>query len=137
MSYTINDNEAKLPRAIVYLKRLPDLRGRCLGYCRAALDTISLRLPPPQEPHSTALACYHALAADPTRWGWVRVNDPAAHPIKLAFFGNCGWEVADNGDTIECGHVALRLGDVLYSSKDYQFLPYWEARLLGYFIPAA
>lgn len=135
--YTINDNEALLPRAIVHLKRMEQIRGRCLGYTRVALAAVGLRLPPPQEPHSTALACYNALSAAPARWGWARVDMPTAHPIKLAFFGNCGAETAGDGSTIECGHVALRLGDVLYSSKDYDWGPYWESRLLGYFIPIA
>jgi hypothetical protein len=135
--YTLNDKEGLLPRAVAHLQRLPDIKGRCLGYCRVALETIGLRLPPPQEPHSTALACYHALAADPARWGWQRVETPSAHPVMLAFFGNCGQEVAGNGDVIECGHVALKLGNVLYSSKDYEWGQYWETRLLGYFIPLA
>ena len=135
--YTINDNEALLPRAIVRLKQMPQVSGRCLGYTRVALLSVGLRLPPPQQPHSTALACYHVLNADPDQWGWVRVQDPSAHPIKLAFFGNCGIEIANDGSTIVAGHVALRLGDVLYSSEDYSYSQYWESRLLGYFVPLA
>ena len=135
--YTINDNEALLPRAIVRLKQMPQISGRCLGYTRTALTSVGLRLPPPQQPHSTALACYHVLNADPDQWGWVRVQDPSAHPIKLAFFGNCGIEIANDGSTIVAGHVALRLGDVLYSSEDYSYSQYWESRLLGYFVPLA
>ena len=135
--YAINDNEALLPRAIVRLKQMAQIKGRCLGYTRTALTSVGLRLPPPQQPHSTALACYHALNADPDQWGWVRVQDPSAHPIKLAFFGNCGIEIANDGSTIVAGHVALRLGDVLYSSEDYSYSQYWESRLLGYFVPLA
>ena len=135
--YTINDNEALLPQAIVRLKAMPQVSGRCLGYTRVALLSVGLRLPPPQQPHSTALACYHVLNADPANWGWTRVETPSAHPIKLAFFGDCGREVANDGTNIIAGHVALRLGDVLYSSRDYSWSPYWDARLLGYFIPVA
>ena len=136
MSYTLTDNEAKLPRAVVHLQHLPDIGGRCLGYIRAALNLLNLRLPPPQQPHSTALACWRVLSADPAAYGWQRVHQPEAHPVLLVFYGNCGFETADNGDRIEAGHVALLMGDTLYSSKDYADSQYWHQRLLGAFIPA-
>ena len=134
--YTLTDNEAKLPEAVLYLKRMPSKVGQCLGYCRGALATIGLRLPPPQVPHSTALINYHLLAADPAAYGWIRVNQPDAHQILLSYFGNCGTETTDDGARIVCGHVALKLGNTLYSSDDYTWGPYWEQRLLGFFIPA-
>lgn len=140
MAYKINPNEAKLPRAVAYLKGKQDVPGQCLGYCRAALGTIGLRLPPPElleakYGHSTAMNCYRELAADPAAYGWVRVTQPLDHPIMLAFYDNCG--ITDSG--LVCGHAALlsaRDGK-LYSSQDYPDNAYFIARLVGLFIPAA
>ncbi len=138
MAYKINPNEAKLPRAVAFLKARADVPGQCLGYCRAALGTIGLRLPtaPQLEAkygHSTAMNCYREMSADPGAYGWVRVTQPVNHPIMLAFFGDCGTE----GSGLVCGHVALLSAHdaMLYSSKDYPESHYFMARLVGLFIP--
>lgn len=141
MSYTLTDNEAKLPRAITALMRRPNVKGQCLGFVRAALGTIGLRLPPrdllvKQTGHSTALACYHELTKDPEKYGWVKVSQPESHPVLLCFFHNTGVETANNGATIECGHIALLQGDTLYASMDYPNTAYFQSRLIGFFIPA-
>lgn len=137
MSYTLNDKEALLPQAIAALLRRPNVPGQCLGYVRSAVAGIGLSLPPAsllidQTGHSTALACYRELVKDPAKYGWVKVEQPGAHPCKLAFFDRCG--VENNGALI-AGHIALRQGNTLYASNDYSWGPYWESRLLGYFIP--
>ncbi len=138
MSYTLTDNEAKLPRAIAYLLRQKNVKGQCLGFVRAALSTIGLRLPPAsllidQTGHSTALACYHEIAKDPAKYGWIRVQQPEAHPCLLMFFDRCGYE---NGGSLVAGHIALKQGGVIYASYDYPFDTYFQTRLLGCFIPA-
>lgn len=138
MAYKINPNEAKLPRAVAFLKARADVPGQCLGYCRAALGTIGLRLPtaPQLETkygHSTAMNCYRELAADPAAYGWVRVTQPVDHPIMLAFYDRCG--ITDGG--LVCGHVALLAArdSKLYSSKDYPDNEYFVSRLVGLFVP--
>lgn len=135
--YTLTDNEAKLPRAITALMRRPNIKGQCLGYVRAALATIGLRLPSKdllveQTGHSTALACFRELAKDPAKYGWRAVHQPEAHPVLLCFFDHCGYE---NGDTLTAGHIALKQGDTLYASMDYPDTEYFQSRLVGMFVP--
>lgn len=139
--YHLTKNEARLPEAITRLLHRPNVKGKCLGYVREALTGIDLSLPPAsllieQTGHSTALACYHALAKDPAKYGWVPVHDMAAHPCLLVFFGACGYETAANGERIVAGHIALKQGNTIYASNDYAYSPYFQSRLLGAFIPA-
>lgn len=141
MSYTLTDNEAKLPRAVARLLGRPNKPGECLGYVREAVGTIGLRLPSAdllisQTGHSTALACYKELVKDPAKYGWEKINQPSAHPCALAFFDRCGYETANNGERITAGHIALKQGNMLYASMDYLDTPYFQSRLIGSFIPA-
>lgn len=137
MSYTLTNKEALLPRAITALLRRANVKGKCLGYVRDALETIGLSLPSAnllvnQTGHSTAIACYRELAKDPAKYGWRRVNQPAAHPVLLEFFDHCG----TTEDGLVCGHIALKQGDTLYASMDYPDTEYFQSRLVGMFIPA-
>ncbi len=135
--YTLTNKEALLPEAITALIRRPNVRGACLGYVRAALAGIGLRLPPPdllisETGHSTALACYRELAKDPAKYGWAKVAQPEAHPVLLQFFDRCGEE---NGGTLTAGHIALKQGGTLYASMDYPDTAYFRSRLVGAFVP--
>lgn len=135
MAYKLTATEAKLPKAVAYLRDRDDLPGHCLEYCRAGLGRIGVSLPSAdllreKFGHSTALNCYHVLAADPGAYGLVRVTQPEVHPIMIEFFNNCG-----NENGLVCGHIALKDGDTLYSSKDYKDGDYWHQRLVGQFIP--
>ncbi len=137
MSYILSEKEALLPQAVAKLLHRPNIKGQCLGYVRAALGDIGLRLPSAemliqQTGHSTALACYHALAKDPAKYGWQEVHSPSSHPVLLQFFNRCGYE---NGGNLEAGHIALKQGTTLYASMDYPDTEYFKTRLLGSFIP--
>ena len=138
MSYQLTPGEKELPAAVAWLKSRSDVAGKCLLYCRLALATQGLRLPSAADiiahyGHSTAIGCYHILAADPGKYGWQLVSGPqGVHPIVLAVFKDCGEE-----DGVYCGHIALwdQADGILYSSKDYPASPYFLDRIAGIFIP--
>ena len=62
---------------------------RCLHICNLACESEGLKLPPSTPTKDTALDCFHTLDAEPTKWGWKKVEFDAKQ-IVLVFFNKCG-----------------------------------------------
>ena len=115
-------------QTVPYSKR----KGMCLGTCRAALDTVGMKLPWNAYPRNLAFSCFEDLKANPGRWQWQQIHHPLPR-YSLVFFGGCGYLK----DGRMAGHIGIldNYSLTVYSNVQTPMSKWWSARLKGAFAP--
>ena len=110
-------------------------KSRCLEAVREALQAQGLEIPPAMPtPDNTALANFHALVADPAKWGWTQIhtqeNGTLAVPC-LVYFDNCGLIDQGTPEERQAGHIAIYDGKIIHANENFPVSNWWMERLVG------
>jgi hypothetical protein len=133
---------SKLQQARQELKHWQNARtiaqrqGWCLGATRYALTEVGLKLPAPQpKPNNTARWNGYTLAANPAKWGWLRIAPTAAafNGLRLDYFDG----VARLDDGRIAGHVGITdpAAGIIYSAIDFDWNSNWSKARMASFVP--